>query len=260
MNTYDWYILYRIYLNIYSEHYVPLLPSFKIDSYLQSIYKKTFAYCTYASRVQFLWEKFLYVENQKYNGILKKKRDRSYFLSRDVSTINAISRGNNSRKINNIVSLISDVQNLFCLIVIRERISFCIVSLSSSQRVNRKKREEKKTKDLRRTVITVHCITVVQSFGEKGEGGVIFFVRNELGTWRTFISREYALHHGGKLGRHSVCTYTICMYSTERRPEITLSELVARFVLTLINSATTWFQYYLVTYYRTYVTEVRFSN
>lgn len=146
------------------------------------------------------------------------------------------------------------MQNLLCLIIIRERISFCIVSLSSSQRVNRKKREEK-TKGLRRTVITVHCITVVQSSGEKGGGGIIFFVRNELGTWRTFISREYALHHGGKLGRHSVCTYTIRMYSTERRPEITLSELVARFILTLINSATTRFQYYLVTCYRTYVTE-----
>lgn len=35
------------------------------------------------------------------------------------------------------------MQNLLCLIIIRERISFCIVSLSSSQRVNRKKREEK---------------------------------------------------------------------------------------------------------------------
>lgn len=39
--------------------------------------------------------------------------------------------------------VLSDVENFLCLIIIRERISFCIVSLSSSQGVNRKKKGRK---------------------------------------------------------------------------------------------------------------------
>lgn len=147
MNTYDWYILHRMYLNILFWTLCTLFPSFKKSIRIYRVYIKKCSHIVYMRFVYNLFEEISCTSKTRnmYNGVLKRKKKKQAFfhLSRNILTVNAISWENNSRKINDTVSLISDVQNLLCLIIICERISFCMVSLSSSQRVNRKKKGRK---------------------------------------------------------------------------------------------------------------------